>query len=298
MSVEAPPLLEIDGAEFAEAFARRPLPVRHHLAGHPLLTLESIAKLADSLPSNCVERHQADLPVLMPGGAPELEGPPSETVMEIQTNGAWMVLWYIERRSEYSQLLDDCLAAAAPHVADRDGGMSPRRREAFLFLSAPGATTPVHFDPEHNFLLQIKGTKDMNVCRFESVEVERKELERYYGGGHRNLEEMPGGEETFRMHPDDGVYVPSFAPHWVQNGGEASVSLSITFRSRGSERRERVYEFNSRLRRIGISPKPFGASERSDRAKELAFVATAGWKSRLSRAGRLAMRGRRSAQAV
>jgi hypothetical protein len=31
------------------------------------------------------------------------------------------------------------------------------------------------------------------------------------------------------MPPGDGVYVYPFAPHWVKNGPEPSVSLSITF---------------------------------------------------------------------
>jgi cytochrome P450 len=30
------------------------------------------------------------------------------------------------------------------------------QREGFIFISSPGAVTPFHLDPEHNFLLQIK----------------------------------------------------------------------------------------------------------------------------------------------
>jgi hypothetical protein len=66
-----------------------------------------------------------------------------------------------------------------------------------------------------------------------------------------------------------------------------SISLSITFRSRASERLEHVHEFNGQLRRLGLHPKPYGASDRSDRVKELAFIATTGWKKRL-----VALRGR------
>ena len=39
-------------------------------------------------------------------------------------------------------------------------------REGFIFLSAPGSTTPAHTDPEHNFLLQVRGPKEMNVGAF------------------------------------------------------------------------------------------------------------------------------------
>src|SRR3546814_5379175 len=35
--------------------------------------------------------------------------------------------------------------------------------QGFLFISSPGSITPYHFDPEHNILLQLRGTKVMNV---------------------------------------------------------------------------------------------------------------------------------------
>jgi ribosomal protein L16 Arg81 hydroxylase len=107
----------------------------------------------------------------------------------------------------------------------------------------------VHFDPEHNFLLQIRGTKSMNVGRFPSDADGQRELNRYYDGGHRNLETMPVDVQAFEMGPGDGTYVPSFAPHFVKNGPAVSVSLSITFRTRVSERAENVHVFNSNMRR-------------------------------------------------
>jgi hypothetical protein len=63
------------------------------------------------------------------------------------------------------------------------------------------------------------------------------------------------------------------APHWVKNGDQVSVSFSITFRSRRSERRAQVYCMNAQLRRRGIRPSPFGASALSDFLKQLALRA-------------------------
>jgi hypothetical protein len=240
-------LLQIDPSSFSDAFARRPTAVRHNLTDHPLLTMDAIAVLADRLPLAGIERHQAKLPLLMPGGAPYVQGRPSETVRDIEHSGCWMVLWNIEQAQEYKALLDAILDEAERHIGRREGGM--RNRQAFLFLSAPDAVTPVHFDPEHNFLLQIRGTKSMNVGRFPSDDDRQWELDRYYDGGHRNLERMPVDVQAFEMSPGDGTYVPSFAPHFVKNGPAASVSLSITFRTRVSERAENVHVFNSNLRR-------------------------------------------------
>ena len=160
-------------------------------------------------------------------------------------------------------MLDRCLDEAESYLPR--GAGSALQREAFLFLSAPNAVTPIHFDPEHNFLLQIRGHKDMNVCPFPSVEVERRELDRYHDGDHRNLPSLPSEGEVFGLDPGRGVYVPSFMPHWVQNGPRASVSLSITFRSRESLRADRVHRINSHD--AAAPPPPSDARGRLPRAR-------------------------------
>jgi hypothetical protein len=267
-------LLGLDQRSFAQSFARRPFWVEHSLPEHPLLSLEALAELADRLPRESVERHPGKQPLLVPGGAEDLDGRPSETVLSIEENGAWMVLWYIEQDPEYARLLNDCLDEVAAAIGGEHG---MRRREGFVFLSAPDATTPVHFDPEHNLLLQIRGQKDMNVGRFADPAEQQRELDRYHDGGHRNLERVPEDVECFRLTPGRGVYVHPFAPHYVQNGPAASVSLSITFRTRDTERTERVHRANAVLRRrLRAKPRPAGASALADGAKAAVMGAVDG----------------------
>jgi hypothetical protein len=195
-------------------------------------------------------------------------------VRTIETNGRWLVLWNLEQIPEYRRLLDAILDEAVQLLPARERGMG--RREAFLFLSAPNAVTPVHFDPEHNFLLQIRGSKEMNVGRFPDLAWERRELDRYHDGGHRNLVEIPPRSSKFLMQPGDGVYLYPWAPHWVFNGPAVSISLSITFRTRRSQRSEWVHLVNGRLRRHGISPLPAGESEFVDRVKAV-LASFAAW---------------------
>jgi hypothetical protein len=142
--------------------------------------------------------------------------------------------------------------------------------------------TPVHFDPEHNFLLQIRGTKQMDIGRFPDRAWALRELDRYHDGGHRNLNEIPPHSSRFLMHPGQGVYVYPFAPHWVLNGPSPSVSLSITFRTQRSEREELVHIVNARLRRHGLEPRPLGDSRALDRTKAGLYSA-ASWIHRLGR---------------
>ena len=147
-----------------------------------------------------------------------------------------------------------------------DDGMTSR--EGFIFLSAPGSVTPAHTDPEHNFLLQVRGTKQMNVGRFPDSDTQQLALEQTLGGGHRNVECEPHDPQTFRLDPGAGVYVQPHAPHWVNNGPAASVSLSITFQTQDNQRAIRVHSLNARLRRLGISPTPPGQRPALDRLKE------------------------------
>ena len=257
-------LLTIEEDRFAQCFSSQAFAVGHELADHPLLTLDAMAELADRLPLKSIERHRADLPLLSPGQPPELEGPPSETVRQLESGNAWMVMWYIEQVPEYRVLLDECLDQVETYVGERHGGM--RYRKAYLFLSAPGATTPAHFDPEQNLLLQIRGAKDFSVGRFAYPTEQQAELDRYFDGGHRNLNRMPQLETTFQWsRAMAGTCLRSRLTGctWV----EASISLSITFRTRSSLEMERVSHFNARMRRLHLSPQPPGTSRARDRLK-------------------------------
>jgi hypothetical protein len=259
-------LLQIDRAKFDTNYGARPYAVSHSLGEHPLLAPERLAVLADALPAAQVEHNLGAVPAMLPGGeAPRVDASPGEVARTIEENGSWMVLKNIEADPEYKALLDELLDEVMPLVADREGRMHDR--EGYIFLSAPNSTTPAHLDPEHNFLLQVRGTKTMVVGRFADADREQRELERFYGGGHRNIELELLDEQEFPLSPGDGVYVPFNAPHLVRNGPALSVSLSITWRTPRTRTAVKAHLANSRLRRLGLSPRPPGERERADRVK-------------------------------
>jgi hypothetical protein len=259
-------LLEFDPVVLRENFSEAPFPVRHTLVDHPLLKLERLAQLADALPEDQVEHNLGDVPAVLPGGeAPRLDATPGEVARGIETNGCWMVLKRVESDPEYSDLLDQALDEVIPLVSDRQGGAT--KKQAFIFLTAPNSTTPLHTDPEQNLLLQIKAPKQIEVGHWPSAEVENEHLERYYGGGHRNLDEMPPDPRRFMLEPGDGVHVPLNAPHWVKSFDQPSISFSITFNTEYSELINDVYSVNARLRKLRLSPKPPGRRPAGDRAK-------------------------------
>jgi hypothetical protein len=265
-------LVDMDTAAFADAFGRRSIAVRHSLVDHPLLTIDAIAELADRLPPDSVRRERADLPLANAGfGYVEVgTGPPSETIRDVERSGIRVSLRDIQQLSEYAELINECLDEVEELVADREGGMT--RRAGYLFISAPASTTPMHFDVEHSFLLQVKGIKHVSVATFEHDPIARhRELDRYIDGEECDFDAMQKTAITTRLEPGVGVYLPSYVPHWVETEAGVSISFSIPFFTSYTERAEGVSRINRRLRQLHLSPQPLGTSESADKTKAAVF---------------------------
>jgi Cupin superfamily protein len=265
-------LLDIDGTELASHFATSSFGVHHSLTDHPLLTVEAVADLAEQLPERNVEHNQGAQASAVVGtaGVASINARPGEVARGIETNGCWMVLKKIELVPAYNDLLNETLNEVEPLVQGREGGMN--LREGFIFLSAPNSTTPAHTDHEHNFLLQIRGSKEINVGRWRDSAEEQEQVERMFAG-NRNMDKLPFDPTAYDLQPGDGVYVPPNAPHWVQNGPGVSVSLSITFRTPVTERGAIVNIINHQLRKLHLTPTPPGEHLATDKAKLAAYRA-------------------------
>jgi hypothetical protein len=272
--VERASPLQIDPLRFQERFDRQPFLVRHRLHDHPLFALPRLIELARALPEDRVEYNAGDVPVsLDPSRTPRTGLSIDETIRRIEECRSWMVFKNVERDPAYAALLDTCLDQVREHSESAWPGMG--RREGFIFVSSPGSVTPYHMDPEHNFLLQMRGQKQVSLFDGEDRELlTERELEKFYARGHRNLILADANQpkaQVFALGSGDGLYFPVTWPHWVKNGSQVSVSFSITFRTASSDRREVLYRVNERLRRVGIHLPPVGRSELVDGAKYQAF---------------------------
>ena len=263
-------LLQIDASAFSDAFARRSIAVGHSLVDHPLFSLDAMAELADRLPPDSVRRERGNLPLVNRDGYVDIgEGPPSATIRDVERNGFRISLRDIQQDPQYSSLIDQCLDEVEEILGGREGGM--RRRTGYLFITAPAANTPMHFDPEHSFLLQVRGVKHVSVAAFEDDSVRQRELDRYYDAEECDFAAMEQVAEDFRLDAGVGVYLPSFVPHWVTTEAGVSVSFSIPFYTEFSERAESVNRINRRLRKMRMSPRGPGRSEPVDRVKAASF---------------------------
>ncbi|GAA5060093.1 hypothetical protein GCM10023208_28100 [Erythrobacter westpacificensis] len=243
-------------AYFAASYPEGPHKLTHDMVEHPLLELDALALLGESLPAASVEYNRGDLPI----GVTEKPAAPSrsigETIREIDAANSWAVLKNIEQDAAYAGLLHELLDELREEIERATGELLTP--QGFIFVSSPDAVTPYHFDPEHNILLQLRGSKAMTVFpagdnRFAPDKVH----ETYHTGGGRELgwrEDFSDYGLTFQLHPGDAIYVPVMAPHYVRNGPEPSISLSITWRSAWSYEEADARAFNHLLRRCGLTP--------------------------------------------
>jgi hypothetical protein len=194
-----------------------------------------------------------------------------ETVSHLGENGTWIKLVRVQGYdSEYAQVLDR-ITSELESLSD-----FPLRKDMTwvtmtLILSSPNIATPFHLDHETNFLFQVQGTKD--VCLFPATDcnlVPDQEIENYYSGDFDAVHYRPEMQDrgtVFRLAPGEVVHHPPLAPHWVKNGDNISVSISINYCMKCLEKRARVYQANYFLRRMGLKPLPPGLSPLRDSLK-------------------------------
>ena len=145
------------------------------------------------------------------------------------------------------------------------------KTQGFIFISSPNAVTPYHFDPEHNILLQMRGHKVMTQYPAGDTRYAPDEVhETYHTGGGRELtwrDVMATGGSDWPLALGEALFVPVMAPHFVRNGPEPSVSLSITWRSEWSFAEADARAFNGVLRQIGLRPRQPGRWPKRNLAK-------------------------------
>jgi len=269
-------LLNFDRTTFNEKFNKTGFMMSHQLVDHELFTLPRIVELSKRLPEANVEYNAGDLDVghyhsETPGTGLSIE----ETIQGIETANSWMVLKNVEIDEEYGALLNECLAEVAEFSEPIAPGM--RQKMGFVFVSSPGSITPFHIDHENNFLLQIRGNKHVRMFnRNDRTVLPAQSLERFFGGGHRNLQfsdEYLDRSEEYTLTPGEGLHFPVNAPHFVRNADNVSISFSITFQTEESERNRALYVINHRLRKLRLSPSDPGTSGWKDAAKFGAYKA-------------------------
>ena len=241
--------------------------VEHRLMDHRLLQIESLRELASRLaPAGRIRTHSNDAyagtafnhaPMLYPNARPAVD-----TLSNIETAKAWMSLLNVQTDAVYRGLVDEVLDDLKPAIDRVDPGMV--YRGGWIFVTSPNTVTPFHMDKEHNFILQIKGSKRLLVWEPDDIEVLSEEARDLFHFNHsRDLvawrEEARSRAHVFELAPGTGAYMPSTAPHLVENGDNSSITMSFTYYTDATRRDARLHTLHQRMRGWGLAPSPVGA---------------------------------------
>src|SRR3954452_5373694 len=111
---EIAPVITAADEALRRDFPLKPFPIRHKLAGHPLLSLPRIAQLAAELPRDLIEYNSGQVAISQdPDAIPSVDLDPAGIVARIETAGAWMGLKRVENSPEYRELREATLRSLA-----------------------------------------------------------------------------------------------------------------------------------------------------------------------------------------
>ena len=273
-------IVESEPSLFRERLNRAHFAFRHRLAGHPLFELPRLIEL-------CERIRKSDRPgglAVFGAGSGSPRGRPIEAACERDLADLIGELPTGDKRLRLSgaQHYDDDYRALHDQILseiDKLSGFGLRGEIGWssmtILLSSPEMVTPYHMDHQSNLLFQITGHK--KICIFDPNDrqvLTEAAIEEYYGGDKHGAEyqdSLQGKGADYELIPGAAVHNPPLGPHWVKNGTDVSVSMSINYSLRESEHRARVYQVNRYLRRLGLAPLPPGRSSLRDWMKRQPF---------------------------
>ena len=266
--------------EFRRQFNERSFEFVHYLAGHRLFELPRLIELSKKLsarPGGNLYYDAGEVRVNQRWDeSPTTDLTVDETIRRIRETGAWVVLKRSEQDPEYRALLNDCMAEIQTMLG-RDLKREMKSDEVIIFITSPNRITTYHIDRECNFLLQMQGEKNISVFDQNDREVlPEQEIERFWSVDNNAAiykEHYQNRAKVYHLTPGKAIHIPVNAPHWVRNGNNISVSLSVNFQFRETFPAN-VYRANFLLRKLGLSPVPPGQSRIRDAIKGLAMNAT------------------------
>ncbi|RXS96742.1 cupin domain-containing protein [Silvibacterium dinghuense] len=197
-----------------------------------------------------------------------------EAFDSIENSGAWMIFRRVHLDPDYNDILEECLRDVKA-LSGRRIEEDRKSQEAMIFVTSPNRITSYHIDRECNFLMQVRGTKTIHIFNRDDREVTpEQELETFWSRDNNAgiyKQQYEDRAHVFAMQPGDGVHIPVNSPHWLQNGNNISISLSISYQQKDSNRKY-VYQANYYLRKFGLHPTPPGQHAMLDRGKSLAMA--------------------------
>jgi hypothetical protein len=263
---------------FARNYNRRNFMFAHGLAGHPLWELSNLIALSRRMPEHS-ETYWSNGAIAVDNNWEYRQNEKlslDETIVNIEHNNSMIILKHTEQDPQYGPVLQQILSRVLELSGERMRS-DVTVGEVLILISSPNRITPYHMDGETNFLLQVAGDKKFFVFdHTDRTLVTDFELERFYAVSTVLATYRPERQKdasAYDLRAGYGLHVPPNAPHWVQNGNNVSVALSVNYELRSVGRLTDLHRFNRKLRGIGLDPVPPGRSQWRDEVKLAAYRA-------------------------
>jgi hypothetical protein len=271
-------IIQVEENYFKSDFNHSSFMFSHNLANHPLFELSTLAEIAEVMLSSeykdnfsCFNNDRLSESSRLDELQPRERV--SDAILNLKNSNFWIKLTRINAViPEFDHLLTQIIyeleaLTNIPLIEEITWSA------ATVFMTSPNLVTPYHIDPEANFLLQIRGEKD--VYLFDQADrsiLSEEEIEQFYiGNGQPAKYRKEKQDEAHKYHlvPGKGIHHPIHAPHWVKNANDFSISLSIGFCVRSFDLKARIYQVNHYLRKLGLIPTPPDKSRWKDNSKIL-----------------------------
>ena len=259
----------------AANFDHKPFVFHHSLQDLEIFQLPSLLALAEKAMRKHNRSHHEAGDVAVDGyfGAPPQGVSIVDALKEIENGNNWVILKRIHEEPEYREVLVQFIEELS-ELTSIDIRSEYYDPITTVFITSPDRIVPYHMDGEANFLAQVRGSKHVYLYDGNDRTIlSDEDLERYWMG-HFNAakyrEDLPEGSWSFQIFPGTGVFNPAAFPHWVKNGHEVSVSVSLNVKRRRNPTLS-AYRANYCMRAVGLQPTPPGRSKRLDTFKDIAF---------------------------
>jgi len=250
---------------------------RHNLASHPLMSLDSLSAMIRRLPPTQVFFSSAQVNLNADFDRAWIENRSQFSLQDALTDlahtDAYIMVRAPETDPEYQPLFQQILACVEDGVREVDPDV--RGAMLYLFISSPNSTTPFHVDRYSTLLMQFTGSKTLYLWPHnDRTTVPEDAMEKLFAERSKRGPQLATEREAFgiahTIHPGETLHIPFTSPHWVKNGPEVSISMSIIYRTRRSDQMMHAYELDHALRkRFGWTPHQVGTSPLRDQCKDL-----------------------------
>lgn len=262
--------------KLVDHYNREAFSFSHNLCNEPLLQFDNLCELCKRLPSDNIKFRRGQIPKdanfdLSCGRFNE--GLTLQSVIQnFDQYGSYIAIYFPETDPEYKQLIEGLIAEIYHNVFTLDSPIT--WYATYIFMSTNQSVTPYHMDREMNFLLQIQGKKHAQLWRgYDDRVMTSSERDTLLTDWTRSrptykpaLDKL---SKDFELRPGIGLHHPFIAPHLISTTSERSISLAITYRTELSDYWTDAHNYNYYMRKLGLTPWPVGANNRTDKTKAM-----------------------------